>query len=298
MHNQGVRYDYFYTGCKVFNTATEEVETEELYDIKEIFENLLDIEAQERTELVNGEPCRIQTLVKHHGIYKIQVLRLRENVIPGIANDDGDFEIIELHDGEYVAEYNAIIYDSVTKVLMLHRNRNAMTPSRMEDYLSEFLVPGCNVILTPIIKESTLANIRRKPIYRSLRVRVIGDESRDASLSEDSCLRRLIRAAKDLDPNSIDLYFGIGRGKKGDSLSLEKTREIIAEAHGKEYIDKIEVSYKNDLDSKVEHIDLIEDRLHDECNFSLDEKEPLIYEKVIESMATKYHERVSNGEFE
>jgi len=85
----------------------------------------------------NGDyPVRLQTLGKHQDVYIGDIARIRMNDIPDKLKLSGEREEIELDDDQGLGEITSFLYHPETSVLMLIRNRNAVSLSAFSDYLA------------------------------------------------------------------------------------------------------------------------------------------------------------------
>lgn len=225
MNKKTVRYDYFQVYCKKFIKEKNTVE-EKKFDLSPIFNKATKLKANETVQPFRGEKARIQDIKRVTNIlWGIQFLRLREVNPPGIANEDGDFEIIKLEDGEYIGEFTACLYDSEINVLVIHRNIHAFTPSGIEEYLNSTLnVEGIQVLLKPIISGSDIKKIMKVEIYRSFEIAIATDK--ENIYDDNTGLGELLKNFSKFKGSSIKLSIGVGRAKKDRSLLKEATRPM------------------------------------------------------------------------
>lgn len=55
-------------------------------------------------------------------VWELQILHLREKLLPGIADDAGAYELITLEENQYPAESTTMLYDEVSCTLYMQRN--------------------------------------------------------------------------------------------------------------------------------------------------------------------------------
>lgn len=85
----------------------------------------------------NGDyPVRLQTLGKHQDTYIGDIARIRMNDIPDKLKLSGEREEIELDDDQGLGEISSFLYHAETSVLILLRNRNAVSLSAFSEYMS------------------------------------------------------------------------------------------------------------------------------------------------------------------
>lgn len=84
----------------------------------------------------NGDyPVRLQNLVKYQDAYIGDVARIRMNDIPDKLKLSGEREEIELDEDQGLGEISSFLYHPHTKVLMMMRNRNAVSLSAFSAYM-------------------------------------------------------------------------------------------------------------------------------------------------------------------
>jgi len=74
-------------------------------------------------------------------VWELQLLHLREKMLPGIADDSGTYELIKLEDNQYPAESTTMLYDAQRCVLCMQRNIYGTSIKALEQ-LFKYLLPG------------------------------------------------------------------------------------------------------------------------------------------------------------
>lgn len=294
MSEKTVRCDYFQVYCKKIIKEKNKVE-EKRFDLSSIFNKAIKLKASETAKPFRGERARIQKIKKvTDTLWGIQFLRLREVNPPGIANEEGEFEIIKLEDGEYIGEFTGCLYDSEINVLVMHRNIHAFTPSGIEEYLnSTFSEKEIQIFLKPIISGTDIKKVMKAKIYRSFELAIATDKK--TIFEEGTGLGELLKKASIFKGSNIKISIGVGHAKKDKSLDEEGLRKLLGGSYTNKDLNKLVVKYKEYEDAKVEEVDLLEDRRHDLHKFVLDRSTPLTYLMVINQMIDKYNERKENN---
>lgn len=291
MAQKTVRFDYFETWCKesvIENNTVKEYKI----DISSIFERALILEPKETMRPYREEKARVQSVKNNNSnnLYEAQLLRLREVNLPGIANDGGDYKIIKLEEGEYLAEFAAVLYDSSNGVFVMQRNMHAFTPSGVEDYFNAIMKSkNKKIFLKPIFSGTDIDKIIKAPIYRSFDLAIASDKTNQ--IDKNSTLGSILKNASKFEGNSIRISIGVGRSKKDKSLEQNSVRELIGNSYSLNDLNKLVIKYKDNEDTKTEEVDLLEDRRHDSYTFNLDKKTPLEYDNVIKIIYEKYLKR-------
>ena len=99
-----IQFDYYEVHCFEMNEDNT-IATDIKFNIDSILSDLNKIEVVKRTQIYKNDKIRFQIVNKTEDeLWEIQVLRLRESMLPGIADEEGNFEIITLEDGQYIGE--------------------------------------------------------------------------------------------------------------------------------------------------------------------------------------------------
>lgn len=285
MNKKTVYFDYFDIWC---HELTEDGETivEKKFDITNILKKASELTPKETMRKYRDEKVRIQKVKSLGDIWEIQLLRLREKSLPGVAKDDGEFQLIVLDDGEYIGESVSLLYDKQDCVIVIQRNCNSISPSGVEEYFNSILHSERikRIILKPIIAESELKKITTSKVYRSLTIGI----SMNEQIPDSIFLNNLLKNFKEYDGVSYKFVISVGRAKKDKSLSPGLSVDTIKELYDKKYTTILKTSIKDSEDTKVEKIDLLDDRRKDSCEFTIEKKKPLTHERVFMEMYKKY----------
>lgn len=295
MSNKNVQFDYFtiYTR-KVDNNKV----TEREFDITPILEVLKGTDVAETTRECMAEKARVQHLEfdEVNKIWEIQLLRLREVNIPGIADDDGAYNIIKLDDGKYVGEFASALYDPEEKMFVLHRNRNSVTPSGVEEYLNR-LSPPYTFTLKPEISTKDIKNYLEGKLFRKISIGVHTSELESLIDKEDKYIIPLLKKLNRLDGTSIKIEVSLGNARKDKSLSDTLVDSIIDELGDFKGTKGLSLGIKESPDTKVETVDLLKNRVKDMVTFTnVNKQNPLEHKIVYNKLKDVYLERKRKGE--
>ncbi|SHH05686.1 DUF6731 family protein [Tepidibacter thalassicus] len=295
MANKYVQFDYFQIFCAIKNENGDIIENR--YDITGILEKASTLTAKDTTQNYRGEKARIQT-VKYHDsdkVWEIQFLRLRENCPPGIADEDGEYEIIALDDDKYVGEFASALYDKEECILVFHRNRNSLTPSGIEEYLNK-VIDNKNILikLKPIISRRDVKEMLKGKIYRTISFGLSTDDLNE--INEESHLGGLLKSFLKYKGANLKVEIYLGNVKRDRTLAPGLIDEAIDELHDLKATSKLEVKFKNNPDTITEKVDLLNDRVKDTEKFEVDKQNPLTHEKVYPILKRCYLKRKNNND--
>ncbi|NLO89928.1 MAG: hypothetical protein GX088_06360 [Clostridia bacterium] len=167
-----IRFDYFQVYCKHYDKEKDEVSFL-IFDLEPILEQAARLDAVQRTYQYYDEESRLQKVFPDNlngtRIWGMQFLRIRKNLIPGIATDDGAYEPLELREGEYIGEEASALYDPQYSVLMLQRNRNSLSPTGIEAFFNKAWEEH-TIQLRPIILPEDYIQFTEDDFYRCITV--------------------------------------------------------------------------------------------------------------------------------
>lgn len=175
MGKKNVQFDYY----RIYERRIENQNTiDEEVDINNLFNELSILNTVDTTIECMSERARIQNINfdENNNIWEIQFLRLRENYVPGIANEDGEYDIIRLEEGRYIGEFTSALYDAEEHILVLHRNRNSLTPKGVQNYLNEISLRQHNFILKPIVNNLDVRGYLQGKLYRKISIGIHANE--------------------------------------------------------------------------------------------------------------------------
>lgn len=219
-------------------------------------------------------------------------LRLRETNIPSIAKNNQEAEPMELNDDEYIAEKACAIYDKSDRILMLQRNRYSLGHSGIELYLNMLWEnEDITIYLRPIAPLNIQSAAQHAAEYRKFTIRfadvnknTIGNQERNTPL------RRLYDGLKQYNALNAEVTITMGYDKTQslDSRTIKDSIDEIIENKG--IVAKAELGIKKDDDSRVEIIDLFEEKLHDFIFVNLEKRKSIANEFMADNMMVKYLE--------
>jgi hypothetical protein len=290
METKTVFFDYFEVWCHELGTDGDSL-TERKFDLTTVLQSASEMTPRQTMRKFRGEKARVQQAKLANGLWEIQLLRLREKSLPGVAKDDGDFQIIKLEDGEYIGESNSLLYDKENFALVMQRNYNGFTPSGVEDYLSSVISPESSIrriILKPIIADSRLGIISRDKIFRTLEIGVAtGAGKKLESPSLNSMLSNFLK----FEGATYKVRISVGRAKRDTSLSPGLTVDTVKELYGDSSVTDLKIWLKDNEDIRAEKVDLLDDRRQDFVALLADRENPITHDRVYLELERIYSKR-------
>lgn len=227
-----------------------------------------------------------------HNIWFLSFARLRDTNLPAKAKIDREIEPIQLAEDEYIGEEANAIYDEHLGVLMLQRNRYSLGPNGIEEYLNLVWASQTEKIyLRPIPSLNPTEKAKKAKNYRKITIRFADVRNKAPDIPEGKPLRHIFDALRTYKAVSAEITMTMGY-VRGDTLDPATVKDSIEDVLGnRDSIAKAEVGVKLDDDASVELVDLFADKIHDFIFVTLDKRESLASEYVVNLMIEKYRER-------
>lgn len=207
---------------------------------------------------VYGEKYRLQICKFHSSsnIWELQILHLRNSILPGIADEEEDFELMVLPEGRYPTESSTILYSPNDDILYFQRNIACMSAKRMEAYLRAFLPDGVKILLKPVLAGERIGRITDKASYRKIVLACGVDRRR--KYDQSNCLERMLHEYAQYQGLVANITIGMGR-KKG-RLNSAAASELIRAAYSENDTHSLKVHIDPDGSTNFEWVDLMLDR--------------------------------------
>jgi hypothetical protein len=220
-------------------------------------------------------------------------LRIRLNILPGIATDTGDFNPLELDDDEYVGEDVAVFYDPQFCIIMVQRNRNSLSPTGLEQYFN--LVsndPAHLISFAAIPLPDYMRNIGNDDLIRKVVMSLSPTNLDTEILPQNSAMASIINGARRCGAVNLTVSISMGRSRGTGTLNRDEVLGLANADLDENTISKYEVYKKENEDARVEVIDLMLGQLREEEEFQYTRAYPITYNRIIETMFSKYLDRL------
>ena len=295
MPSKTIRFDYFRVRCARLTDGN--VTELPIYLLHPLLDKMTRMDVVERTYDYRGELARLQVVNRHRidqrSCWELQLLRLRQAQLPGIATNDGEYEIMELEDDEYVGEEVSVLYDEILSILVIQRNRNSLSPSGIEEFLN-LMAPGENIRLEPIIAKEEAMELKNGDYIRSFNLSISDIREMQLADTNNSSLREIISSLrKNYNAISVSIKISLGqRGRKEDSLTLNEVATTINEYTGTNGVTKMILAKKEAEDARVEVYDLIDKRVRGYATCDYKRECPITHNRIFPLLEENFREKV------
>lgn len=299
MKTKHVILDYYHVRAQEIYLEDNSVIDEDEYILTSLLNTISEVIKKDgvahTNKIIDDDNTRVQymRIENHDGldIYCGLLLRLRYSQLPVVADENGLFKPLDLDDDEYLGEYNVIFYEATTNILGIQRNRNALTPMKIREFLNELNRDRTHqMYLQPIISEDRLSWMLDAAQYKSIHMNF--DAEQLEGFDEGSSFWHLIRPLKSIDGLNFELKITVGRQKSKslDNGLVRKLMMALRRSKSSKPMNKFTVGYKEHPDTRVEKFDLIEQSMRDRVPFRYSRSNKLTHEKVADKLLVRYIE--------
>lgn len=248
------------------------------------FEDMIDEvndlpEDESRNVDVRGFPIRMQSCGKNNRMRWGEMIRIRMDELPLKASLNGNIELLDLEDDEGLGEETAFLYHASLGVLIIQRNRFGVSASSFTDYFHFLSKSDQPIILEPILQKEALKKLREMGIIRKFTVRIAGLNHLNIFEDEKLSISSLAKLSKTFEAPSVSISLSMGhnQGSLTHGLVLKTVRSLLpyGSYHRDSPVKKIEVTGKDDDLSDTEVLDLLQYRMVETVDISLDENKRL-----------------------
>lgn len=262
------------------------VRTENILDLSSLLREIAGPEFHPAVQVILGDIYRFHKCSYDAalGIWELQILHLREKILPGMAGRESGYDIISLPDGKYAAESSTLLYDPTDSVLYMQRNVFCMSPKKLEMYLSLILPQNTRVALKVIQARNQIQSITAQKRYRKIVLVANAKETR--GLEAGSSLLRLLNTHAQYGGHVAHIEISMGR-KKG-ILNSEATAELIQEAYEAASTQQLKVCMADPDDVDFSTVDLLEDRDSYKVTLEYSRDNPITHQRLWEGCKECY----------
>lgn len=286
--NEKIRFDYFKVVC-LPKYAPDNAE-DQAYNLDYIINNWSNLTLQERIKPCRKELARLEEwgYNPEKRMYTLLFCRLRDNKIPSKVKQNEPSRPIELEKDEFLGEKVSAVYDEDLNVLILQKSTDSLSASGIQEYINLFVDTSLKVYLRPIFIPDILEKVNNAKMIKSIDIK-FADLNKVNTLKVGSSLGKHISSVLEYEPVNSNLFISVGK-KKNRSLVLESVKKLINDILvSKDVVKSASVSIKEDENSNIDYIDLIEQRLFDYLDFCYVRREELSHNEIVGRIIDHYY---------
>lgn len=293
--SKAICFDYLRTYIQRYDGETNTV-IEELGDLEECLQRISKMDSVDRTLKMGNDKVRIQELKKYDGLWEFLILKLRDEIMPGIADDNGNYTLEILEDGKYYCESTTMIYDPEKCILVMQKNRFGLQASNVELLFNKINIDEkITIILKPIINKNKINLLDKDKVYRSLEIGFANSFNEENIQDKTNGILGTLNNFQKYKGNSVTIRIGYDkRAKKEDCLDSNLVVDTINQLYGNIEVNKLKTSMKFEDDTKAEIIDLLDDRIYDRENFEYNKENPITHERIVNTLRLLYKNKKKN----
>ena len=224
---------------------------------------------------------------EHLNIWELQILHLREKVLPGIADDTGAYELIKLADNQFPAESTTVLYDAKDCILYMQRNLYGTSIKALEEYLQLLSPEGTSVLLKPIVSGTRIGKITPSARYRKLALVVDSDKLTDKQKKQS--LGKVISDFNRFQGRYVKIELGFGH-QRGGLLNSNEISTLTKEAYDFSGTHNLSVVMSEEEDTPFETIDLMDDRSSYKLDIEYSRNNPITHERLFRMCLGEYQQ--------
>ena len=265
---------------------------EKLYDLEKLILKADHLTLEERTYEYYQEEARLDK-IKYNSVdryWYLNFIRLRQTKIPSKAKRNVEAEPLALLDDEFIGEEVTAVYDISNHILALQRNRDSLSATALEGYLSRLLDSDNQEIrLCPIAPLDISERLGKAKIFRKLSMKFANIPISPFKGDPNSSFGQLLDYFRGCSAVTATVTISVGHTKKGslDNEAIQETLDIALDNRG--LISGAEVNVKDSEIDPIDTIDLFSMKSHDFITIKLEKLETIKFEEIAEEIHVKYN---------
>ena len=243
----------------------------------DIFKRLKGLSFQDRTKDCNHSKIRVDDInfeeINGSPCCLFSFSRLRDDNWPGVTSIDESSRDLELGDDELLSEETYGIYDVDHNRMVIQYNHIGTRASQIQQFIQQVTSPNSGTYhLIPIFSGDAIKKYQNSEIVTYLDVMLTDISNLDIAQFEGTSLTEVIKSSLNIGSRKLQLTFSANARLKKDKLKKSWTDKVINAIQRRGENDKVVVKIKDDIDSNVEILNLLEHRKEIVFNASSIEK--------------------------
>lgn len=218
-----------------------------------------------RTEVIGQAHVRLQEATMDRNCWRAEMVRIRLEDGAIVTKLSGESDPIDLAQDEGLGEQTAFLYRPSLRVLVLQRNKFAVSSSKLAQYFENKGGLDRPIMLDPIYTQDALQRLGGFTSIRSCEVRMAGPLDPEQFREQVPHIGGMVDLLKVFKSPRLALRWSMGQGNPDGSLSFRKViaamKALVKTADRDEArVFKLQISGRNSEDER-DILDLVEERL-------------------------------------
>lgn len=242
----------------------------------------------------NNHPCRIQTLSRNKNIWIGEIIQIRMTDIPQKASLKGSMEDIDLADDEGIGQGVVFLYNSTYNVLVIQRNKFAVSAVGLAKYMSEKGRCGA-LYLENILSAEAWRRFNEMKTIKKFSIRVSGLEKGDVNAGQGYGVSDIASLVEKVGAPNLQVIASVGHSR-GNHLNFGAVKRLVTAALGlsrkDEVLDQLEVEGIN-IEEASDKIDLLSECITANEEVDSDGRRTLSYESRTSAILRAWDTRLA-----
>jgi hypothetical protein len=232
--------------------------------LEEIIQRISTDVLDTRSRSINFTQIRAEDIQINENHAFVDFVKMRGTHGPGRASELSAISGFNFEPGERFAEETALLYDFGLNVVFIQYNHHGVRVGSVSEYFSSYSNnPRNSITFLPKLRHDAERRLLSKNIFKSIEISAAPAmlQQSDNDLAVDSALTMMAQSSE---AAKIKITLGANR-RKNDSLNLQaahNTIKWIRRMIGRGAISSAKIRARDDLDSDIELIDMIAERLY------------------------------------
>lgn len=264
-----------------YTVSMPENETRSFADLLAELRDIPDDET--RNYVVENNPVRFTSLTRaRSGVWEGDFVKIRMDVLPPVAKTGGGVAPLRLEDDEGIGEEAAFMYDPRYNVLAKQRNRYAVSPTMLCEYINYKCQTRGPITLNTVLRQDAWDRLGNLHEVRKVKFKIAPHTNVAGSLPRDVSTKEFFQAADHFSARHLVVEMSVGRSK--NTLATRAVKQLakalaIQFRDHEDSVDRVEL-WGNTEDGDRDHFDMVNFRLKDEQQITIERDRAFTYDEV------------------
>ncbi len=234
----------------------------------DLLDQIMNSPISKRNRAVNYVDIRIENIKFEGGLWYLDFIRFRHAHGPGKAAKQKRIMGFKFERDETFAEETAALYDPNSNYILIQANRFGVNAGGITNYLNLYSKMPLNFYeLKPILDKQVEQRLLKKNIFRKVELKIDARRMGPEDIEDGIPLAKALEIGRGSGADIVDITISVARHNKIGLINstIAKTYNWFKKTNGgikgEEKILGLKLSGKDDLDTKLEALDLVSQKL-------------------------------------